>query len=152
VYEGSDGAATVALYTRLHGLGPAGDVAVELLRAQKSSARAKVYRGGVRGRGSFRGMAYDRKQWALGNLATALARHAAALSLVWGWGDDRGQKLNPWVLYVELPTGQVSFHSPSKGAGPMFPGRWDAMPGASEGRVVQWVASLLSAADDEVRR
>jgi hypothetical protein len=71
VYEGSDGDATKALYAELEQLGPLGVVAAFLLRAQKNSARAKVYRGR-----RYRGAAYDRKQWAMDELATALGTNA----------------------------------------------------------------------------
>ena len=47
-YQGSDGEATRALYAELQQRGPVGVIAVNLFRAQKNSARAKVYRGGVR--------------------------------------------------------------------------------------------------------
>jgi hypothetical protein len=56
VYEGSNGDATRVLYARLEALGPIGAIAVNVFRAHKSSARAKVYRGGERGRGSYRRM------------------------------------------------------------------------------------------------
>src|SRR5262245_49999554 len=62
IYSGSDGAASRALYDRLEACGPAGRLARDLFRAAKASERAKVYRGGERGRGSYKGMAYDRKQ------------------------------------------------------------------------------------------
>src|ERR1051326_7628212 len=110
IYNGSDGAATKALYARLELLGPVGLVALNLFRAQKCSERAKVYRGGVPGRGSFKAMAYERKQWSMGNLCKVLQEHAQGLQLRWGWKEDPGQEYYPWVLYVDLPSGQVSFH------------------------------------------
>lgn len=143
VYEGSDGDATKALYTDMEALGPAGHVAVNLFRACKSSERAKVYRGGQRGRGSFKGMAYDRKQWAMDNLCKVLVQEAAAISLMWGWGTDNKQAFHSDVLYVDLPTGQVSFHTARRGAGPDYLGQWDGMPGESAGRICRWCAALL---------
>lgn len=64
IYSGSDGAATRALYAQLEQLGPRGLLAVNLLRAQKCSERAKQYRGG-NGNGSYRDQAYRRKQWSM---------------------------------------------------------------------------------------
>ncbi len=142
VYEGSNGAATLALYDELAALGPAGEIARELFRAQKNSARAKTYRGG-----GYRGMAYDRKQWAMGNAAAILARHAAACGIRWGWGADPAQGRHDQVLYVDLPTGQVSFHTDARGEGPDYPGAWDGVPAASAGRIVTWCARLLAAQD-----
>ena len=144
VYQGSDGAATKALYTSLEDLGPIGVIAVNLFRAQKSSERAKVYRGGVRGRGSYRGMAYDRKEWSMGNLCAALTEHAEACGIAWGWGEDPEQPFHRWVLYVELPTGQVSFHGAARGPGPDYPRGWDGVPGQSADRIVRWCARLLA--------
>jgi len=139
VYEGSNGDATKALYERLEKLGPMGVVAANLLRAQKNSARAKAYRR------KFKGMAYDRKQWAMGNLATALAQHADALDLRWGWGDDPAQEFHRTVLYVDLPTGQVSFHTDMRGDGPDYPAAWDGIPGKSPERICRWAARVLAA-------
>lgn len=144
VYSGSDGDATKALYAKLEQLEPLGMIAVQLMRAQKASARAKVYRGGARGRGSYRAMAYARKGWALGELCTALAAFAPE-GWRWGWGEDNEQPWHPWVLYLELPTGQVSFHSGDRGAGPDYPGSWDGVRGVSADRILRWVGRLLAA-------
>ena len=140
VYRGSDGDATKALYARLEALGPLGFIAVNLFRAQKASERAKVYRGG-----GYRGMAYDRKQWALDNLCRALTEHAADQGIAWGWGEDPAQPVHKHVLYVDLPTGQVSFHAPSRGEGPDYPRAWDGVPGQSPDRIIRFVARLLDA-------
>ncbi len=139
VFEGSNGDATQRLYERLNALGPVGVVAVNLFRAQKSSTRAKVYRG----RG-YRGAAYGRKEWSIANLCAVLAEHGAALGIGYGWKEDPKQPVYRQVLYVELPTGQVSFHAPERGAGPDYPGEWDGNRGASPARICRWVAGLLS--------
>jgi hypothetical protein len=47
------------------------------------------------------------------------------------------------VLYVELPTGQVSFHTGYREDGPDYGREWDGVKGASAGRVCQWAAQLL---------
>lgn len=143
VYEGSDGEATKALYDSLRQLGPAGLVALDLFRAQKASARAKVYRGGERGRGSYRSMAYEKKGWALDNLCKVLAAHANTLGIAWGWGEDAQQPVHRHVLYVETPVGQVSFHSAWRGDGPNFPGVWDGARGTAPARICRWATELL---------
>jgi hypothetical protein len=142
IYDGSDGAATTALYAALETHGPAGVVAVNLFRAQKASARAKVYRGGLPGKGSYRGLAYERKQWSLNNLGTVLGQHATALGLAYGWQFDPETGGFPWVLYVDLPSGQVSFHAPARGQGPDYPGVWDGVRDAAAGRICVWIAML----------
>ena len=136
VYDGSDAERTKALYRELEELGPVGTIAVNLFRAQKASSRAKLYRG----RG-FKGAAYDKKQWSMSNLCDAL--HAHAGSIRWGWGIDHLQVLHRNVLYIDLPTGQVSFHSEWRSRGPDYPGEWDGCRDASADRIVRWVAQLL---------
>lgn len=142
VYAGSDGDATKALYARLAPLGAAGDVATNLLRACKSSERAKVYRGR-----RYRGAAYDRKQWSIENLCQALGAHGGPLGIAWGWDEDQAAPVYRHVLYVELPTGQVSFHSPARGDGPDYQKPWDGVRGQSSDRIIRFVARLLDGAE-----
>lgn len=148
VYNGSDGDATKALFARLEQLGPIGAIALNLFRAHKNSARAKVYRGGIRGQGSFKGMAYDRKDWAMRNLQNALTDHAAALGIGWGWALDEAQAYHRWVLYVDMPAGQISFHTLHRGAGPDYAGKWDGERDAGAGRICRWIAQLLALANE----
>lgn len=141
-YEGSDGDKTKELYGRLEKCGPIGVVALNLFRACKNSSRAKKYRGGVRGQGSYKSMAYDRKQWAIDNLTRVLAEHAGALGIGWGWGVDGNTQGFNSVLYVDLPTGQVSFHSPHRGSGPDYAGQWDGVRGVSPQRICTFCARV----------
>lgn len=143
IYEGSNGDATKAMYDMLKQYGPVGDIAVNVFRAHKNSARAKVYRGGVRGKGSYKSMAYERKRWAMENLAKSLCEYADRANIKWGWGVDRKENKHNTVLYIDLPTGQVSFHTDARGPGPDYPGRWDGERGASVGRVCEFVAKVL---------
>lgn len=136
IFQGSDARATIALYDELMTLGPAGHVAIELFRAQKASSRAKVYRGG-----GFKGKAYDKKEWAMNNLAHALAEYG---ELRWGWKQDPAQQFHNWVLYVDLPNGQVSFHAADRGTGPDYPGEWDGIKNMSPTRVCRFVADLFA--------
>lgn len=139
IYFGSNGESTTKLYRRLEELGPIGVVAVNLFRACKASERAKVYRG----RG-FRDAAYDRKQWSMDNLCAALAEHGAGVGVTsWGWGlDDKTPKYSH-VLYIEIPTGQVSFHNASRGAGPDYGKEWDGAKGQGATRIIRWCTNLL---------
>lgn len=139
IYRGSDGDATKRLYEQLEALGAIGTVAINLFRAQKNSERAKKYRGRAPEGGSYRGRAYDRKQWAMDNLCKVLAEHAGALRLPWGWQQDPEQPKHCWVLYVDLPTGQVSFHTEHRGAGPDYSGAWDRFREMSAQRICQFV-------------
>ena len=144
VYLGSDGNATKAYYAELEKCGTAGLVAINLFRAQKCSSRAKQYRGGIRGKGSFRSMAYDRKQWSLENLCKALTEEAKALGIAWGWKEDPGTPGFEWVLYVDLPdTGKASFHSPVRGKGPDYGGVWNGQR-ASAAHIIQFCDKVMT--------
>jgi hypothetical protein len=152
IWYGSDGKATSRLYNALTKLGPAGEVAVALFRANKCSARAKLYRGGIRGRGSYKSMAYERKDWSIGELCRLLEEHARALGIVWGWKADEAQEWHTWVIYVELPNfGQVSFHTSERGRGPAYVGEWDGKRASTE-RICAFCNAMLverEAADDQ---
>jgi hypothetical protein len=152
IFDTSDAVITRRYHAELESRGPLGVVAANLLRAQKASSRAKVYRGGIAGRGSFRGMAYDRKQQALDLLCASLVllQHAPALAGIrFGWKSDPNTILNgrpTWVLYVDLPEGQVSFHAPGRGLGPDYPGEWDGARDMSVGRILRF-CDRVSGAD-----
>lgn len=148
VYAGSNGYATIALYKRLANHGPRGVIATNLFRACKCSERAKVYRGGQRGRGSYRSMAYDRKDWSLDQLCDALMNHAKAIDITWGVGLDESRDASDpyrFVLYVDLPTGQVSFHGrPPRPGCPTYAGKWDGVRGEAPQRICRWVEGVLN--------
>jgi len=138
IYSGSDGARTKGLYDELAFHGPAGAVGLNLFRASKTSTRAKEYR-----RRSHREESYGRKQWAMENVCKILALHAASLSIVWGWAIDEDQPFHRYVLYVDLPTGQVSFHTSFRGDGPDYPGKWDQMRNVQAHRICKYIASIM---------
>lgn len=141
-FEGKEPEATKVLYTRLEALGPVGAIAVNLLRAAKTSSRAKVYRGP--GSRAWRRESYDRKGWSIGNLCRLLAEHAPTAGIAaWGWGRDEEQPVYRDVFYVELPTGQVSFHSEKRLDGPDYPAAWDGVEGKGGDRIISWCAPLL---------
>lgn len=144
VYYASNADATKALYARLNALGLAGELASNLMRACKTSERAKVYRGR-----SHRGASYDRKAWSVENACRLLGQDAAACGVsAWGWKRDPDPPPGfEWVIYIEIPTGQVSYHAPTRGDGPDYPGEWDGQH-SSAGRVITWAARLLAAAHE----
>jgi hypothetical protein len=148
VFNGSDGELTTQLYARLERFGPIGIIGLNLFRAQKNSARAKVYRGGNQN-GSYRQQAYARKEWAIGNLTTALTAHGDALGLRWGWKLDPNAESIPWVLYVDLPLHdglkQASFHTPTRGTGPDYVGDWDGIPDQSTTRILRFISEQILA-------
>jgi hypothetical protein len=123
-------------------------IARELLADGKAGKlakkRAKLYR---RGRG-YKTAAYERKNWSIGNLALTLYVTSAATYLPSGWAVDqplrgRGDP-HHHVLYVELPTGQVSFHTGGRGPGPDYTGQWDGERGIASERICRWVAMVMA--------
>ena len=134
VFDGSDGHLTVAYYRRLCAKGPLGVVAMNLFRAQKTSNRAKKYHGR-----QYRSASYDVKNYSLGELCGAIA---TLTEFKWGWKKDPDTPGFEWVLYVELPTGQISFHSGVRGSGQEYAGQWDGQH-ESQNRILQWCDQLL---------
>ena len=140
IFDGSDAESTKLLYARLTSIGPLGIIATNLFRAVKCSYRAKAYRKRVHSR-----EAYGRKNWSLGNLSQILSEHAATIGINWGWGRDKTTPGYSWVLYCDLPTGQVSFHTSTRELGPDYAGEWDGKLGESHGRVVRWTQAIIDA-------
>ncbi len=145
VYYGSNGGKTKSFCSKLDKQGPLGRIAAALFRAQKASSRAKVYRGGVKCDGgfrlSYRDLAYDRKDEVVNTLSEILA--ADACGLTWGWKLDEKNPSAPNVIYVNLPQGQVSFHSVQRHRGPDYHGDWDG-EGKSEQRILAFCNSLMA--------
>lgn len=147
IYQSSDGNWTKSLYEHLEqNHGARGIVAVNLFRALKTSFRAKQYRGG-NGKGSYRSQAYARKSWSISNLCRELSQNPLKEIPRWGWGIDDKLTVHNHVLYVDLPTGQVSFHNEARADGPDYSGKWDGMRGASVGRICAWVAAVSQKRD-----
>jgi hypothetical protein len=153
VYSGSNGDATKALYEKLKAVGPLGVIAMNLFRVCKTSGRAKDYRGRQRGGQSYRAMAYEKKNWSMDQLATALQQHGTRMGLSWGWGLDeplrrRGDP-HHHILYVDLPAGQVSFHTGTRGAGADYVGVWDRVRDAAGDRICRFCEVVLSGSQFE---
>jgi len=144
IYEGSNGEATTGLYKRLFKLGSIGEIAVYLFRACKTSERAKVYRGGISGKGSYRSMSYDRKNDSLEKLCNVLTNCADKYEITWGWKKDYRQEKHSWVLYVDLHgIGQMSFHSETRYIGPKYYGKWDGKSESAK-NVITFVDRVLN--------
>ena len=150
VYVGSDGEVTKRYYAHLGSFGLQGALAVNLFRAQKCSARAKLYRGGKSSQGRWRDLAYDRKNWSMRNLTELLNEHAQTLGIKWGWKCDPRQAFHSWVLYVDLPNGQVSFHAGERMKGPDYKGEWDGRHLSCE-RILAFCESVTAAKEERQR-
>lgn len=134
IYLGSCGGRTRSYLSKLEKLGFEGKVAAQLFRAQKASSKAKLYMGGLTNV-SYSTLAYDAKAKALSRLCELLVDDLTGVT--WGWQEDLSEDYALWVLYVELPNGQVSFHSPERMTGPSFVGKWDG-DHESDRRILQF--------------
>ncbi len=141
VYEASDGKLTVAYYRRLCSAGPVGIIAMNLMRAQKTSSRAKVYRGR-----QYRNASYETKNYSLDQLCVALEKDACGIK--WGFGRDESTPHFSWVVYAELPgVGQISFHTDHRGNSrrwPDYEGTWDGAKGMSEPKILDFCDAVLT--------
>lgn len=140
IFMQSDGEVTKAYYAELEQRGPVGIIAVNLFRAQKTSSRAKVYRGR-----SFKRASYDVKNWSIGNLCRMLVQHGETVGLLgkWGWKEDPKAPAFKWVLYIDLPDGQVSFHSAERASGPDYLSEWDNTHRSAE-RILAFCDQVMS--------
>lgn len=121
VYRQNNGDVTRAYYEAMNKRGYGGMLAVALFRAQKRSDAAKRYRKGP----GFKTKAYEVKEWSISQVCMILQRGNFGFS--WGWREDAKSPGHPWVLYVDLPTGQCSFHTARRLEGPNYTRPW--MPG-----------------------
>jgi len=139
VFQGSDSARTRKFLAHLEKQGQPGRIAAALFRSQKASSKAKHYSGGIeRSNGefhSYRSLSYQKKSRSLEELCLLLQVDSAGI--VWGWGRDDENPRAPHVLYLDLPTGQVKFHSAERFAGPDYPGTLDGER-ASEARIISY--------------
>ncbi len=140
-FFGSDATVTRRLHRRLESLGHEGQIAAQLLRAQKASSRAKRYGSAGRGGGnSYSDLSYERKGESIAKLCDLLTENSCGLR--WGWARDPDKPQAEWVLYVDLPVGQVSFHSLARGIGPDYVTGWDNQR-KSEERIIAYCDLLL---------
>lgn len=137
IYNGSSGSATRGLYAQLEAFAPRGPIAVKLLQACKASERAKKYTR------RFASAAYDKKDWALGELCRALVAEPDVISS-WGWGFDAKAIGFEHVLYVDVPrAGQISFHTSYRRDGPDYAGAWDGVKAVAARRICRWAEAVL---------
>lgn len=145
IYQGSDGEATRALYRALEQFGPVGGIAVNapanvrnapscIAAAAATKPRPMIARTGA--------SATSRRA-----LHSAPAAEVAS-GVVWGWAIDDALRAkgdpHHHILYIELSTGQVSFHTGSRGPGADYAGQWDGARGVAAERICRWVAVVMA--------
>ena len=128
IFNQQNGDVTKAYYAEMNAKGLPGQLAVALFRAQKRSTAAKKYRGR-----RFTQDAYSVKNWSMSEVCRILGvMHAFESAPQWGWKRDPNTPGFEQVLYVELPTGQCSFHSADRLAGPDFTGEWSGIKNSTD--------------------
>lgn len=130
---------TKIFYARLDRCGPLGTIAAHLMRVQKASYFAKRYRGGTTNGTRYADLSYKRKNDSIDRMCAALAQYA---NMPYGWGRDENQPICRWVLYIELPQGQVSFHAQERGKGPHYLEKWDGAHRSLE-RITAFADSVI---------
>lgn len=144
IYQTSDGELTKKYYALLKTKGIPGVIAMNIFRAQKCSFRAKQYR-----KRSHKDNAYDRKKWSIDQLSEILVQFGETAGITFGWKEDPNVLFGgddskvSYVFYVDLPTGQVSFHCRERGKGPDYNKEWDGVKLASQQRVLDFCDSLF---------
>lgn len=150
-YEATDYSETRSYLRALANAGRLGRIAAALFAAMRASTDAKTERRLAKGDPlaeiTVSRAGYARKRLAMQKVCELLAHNAAGLA--WGWGNDRRQADCPFVLFVDLPQGQVSFHTPEKLMGPEYAGRWDRACQNRE-RVLAFCDALLPSNGQQV--
>ena len=86
--------------------------------------------------------AYDDECWSCDGTGVALdddeCRRCGGTGV---YGHGRAPR---WVLYIDLPGGQVSYHAATRHPGPDYPGEWDGQVGATPQRIDAAIASALA--------
>jgi len=140
IYYGSNGGQTRSLFTKLKKQhGQIGEVAILLFKAQKASMRAKESFG------KYRRYAYERKGVAISQLCRSLEKQS---DIVWGWREDIDEPYAKWVLYLDLPTGQSSFHNTYRVGNNEYWTPWNGGGNSSIDNIIDWLDLLMKDISD----
>ena len=115
----SDAPASRRLCKELDAMGPIGQLASLLFKAEKAYGQMKSYQGTapVSGR-PYRGYSQDRLKEMLSKAVILLGAHALSMGISWGWKANNKPNEPPWLLCINLPTGQVIYRLPYRSNGP----------------------------------
>lgn len=68
---------------------------------------------------------------------------AGEAGIVFGWAPSLQEDV-PWIVYFDLPTGQMSFHCNKRGQGPEYGGNWDGLKDEGTNRVQRAIDGLIT--------
>lgn len=105
----------------LDSMGPLGQLASRLFKAEKASKQAKSYSGREPvSRRPYGDYSNDRMTIMLKEAIQLLDAHAKDMDVSWGWSKDDAPDKPPWILCVDLPTGLATFRMRERRIGPDF--------------------------------
>ena len=105
----------------LDSMGPMGQLASLLFKAEKASKQAKSYSGREPvSRRPYGDYSKDRMEKMLMEVISLLDAHAKNMDISWGWSESDVPDAPPWVLCIDLPTGQVTYRMRERRLGPGF--------------------------------
>ena len=94
----------------LDSMGPMGQLASLLFKAEKASKQAKSYSGKEPvSRRAYGDYSNDRMTKMLNEAIQLLDAHAKDMDVSWGWSENDVPGSPPWLLCIDLPTGLVTF-------------------------------------------
>ena len=120
-FSTSDAPASRRLCKELDAMGPMGQLASLLFKAEKARMQAKSYSGRapVSGR-PYRGYSYDRMREMLAKAIRLLDARAKAMGMPWSWHREDKPSGPFWSLTIDLPTGRVAYRMPYLYAEPEY--------------------------------
>ena len=105
----------------LDSMGPLGQLASRLFKAEKASKQAGSYQGKAPvSRRPYCDYSKDRMREMLMKTVCLLDAHAKLLGISWGWRANDKPDSPPWVLGIDLPNGQVTYGLPDRLMGPDY--------------------------------
>ena len=105
----------------LDSMGPHGQLASLLFKAEKASRQAKSYSGREPvSRRPYGDYSNDRMTIMLKEAIRLLDAHAKDMDVSWGWSKSDVPDAPPWLLCIDLPTGLVAFRMRDRRLGPDY--------------------------------
>ena len=127
----------------LDSMGPMGQLASLLFKAEKANKQAKSYSGREPvSRRPYGDYSNDRMTIMLKEAIQLLDAHAKDMDVSWGWSKSDVPDAPPWVLCVDLPTGLVTFSMEKRRLGPDY-GLGAEDERRNSDRIIEFCAGIL---------
>ena len=124
-------------------MGPMGQLASLLFKAEKANMQTKNYLGKAPvSQRPYRDNTNERLQEMLDRVASLLDAHARGMDISWGWSKDDAPDKPLWILCVDLPTGLVTYRLPYRHLGPDYKMATDSDSYNSD-RITEFCAGVM---------